>query len=188
MSLCMKKIVLYMVLIFTASTLYADVNDNDGKVWLWEEHGVSLKFTQLTPLQSEAFFIGRGFSAENAAVVGSSCMFQGIFRNDGAKTVEYNLTEWKVIQQQNLQSQYSKQILVRNYWDKKWDLLDIPDSPKIAFRWSLIPTQQQFEPEDYNWGMISFGLQPSESFDLDVTLYLNGSKLQTTILAMECAK
>jgi hypothetical protein len=132
--------------------------------WIWSEHGVSLRLIQLLPDQTRAFFLGRGFDADIADRIGRSCVFQTIFRNDGTRVVEYDQNKWSII--------YLSERLplkTREVWDREWEPLGVDDPARIAFRWSLLPTVQRFEPGDYNWGMTSFGLPPGACFDLSLT-------------------
>ena len=39
---------------------------------------------------------------------------------------------------------------------------------KLVVRWGMFPTQQEFLPGDYNWGMTAYGLPPGAVFDLEV--------------------
>jgi hypothetical protein len=152
------------------------------KSWAWHTNGVSVQLVQRLPDQTRAFFMGRGFSAEAADIIGQACVFQTIFRNDSKQAVSYDLGKWEVIHQNN-----RLPLQVRETWDGRWQTLGVSQSARIAFRWSLLPTRQRFEPGDYNWGMTSFGLVPGERFDLALTIDHGGYPVNARILAVECA-
>jgi hypothetical protein len=141
-----------------------------------------VQLVQRLPDQTRAFFMGRGFSAEPADIIGQACVFQTIFRNDSKQAVSYDLGKWEVIHQDN-----RLPLRVRETWDEQWQTLGVSQSARIAFRWSLLPTRQRFEPGDYNWGMTSFGLVPGEQFDLALTIDYGGHPVHARILAVECA-
>lgn len=65
--------------------------------WTWARDGVSVQLLQLLPDQTRAFFLGRGFSGPEADRISRSCVFQTIFRNDGARPVVYDLGEWSLL-------------------------------------------------------------------------------------------
>jgi len=179
-------IIIFLVSI-TTSTL-AEVTtgveeETDLRFWSWERRGISLQLTQRTPDQTEAFFIGRGFSSEKSKMVGESCVFQAVFRNSSNDHLEYSLEHWDVIYKQEIMMP-----LHRNYWEQRWIEESVSNASRIAFRWSLLPTVQRFEPGDYNWGMISFGLNPGAEFDLSIRMK-HGDKVVTEKLAgMQCAE
>ena len=168
---------------FVSADVYNATNPETGLAsWTWQDRGVSLQLRQLLPDQTRAFFLGRGFRAVEADRVGRACVFQTIFRNDGLKPVEYDLTGWSV--------HYKGKRLpmkTREVWERYWQELNIEKGPRIAFRWALLPTRQRFEPGDYHWGMTSFGLAPGKRFDLSLTMRLGDEPVSAGITGMTCA-
>ncbi len=153
------------------------------KSWTWHGDGVSLQLAQRLPDQTRAFFLGRGFPAQAADVIGRACVFQTIFRNDGSKPMSYDLGDWVVHYRDR-----TMPVLVRHAWESRWQAMGIDQSARIAFRWSLLPTRQRFEPGDYNWGMTSYGLEPGEHFDLALTVDLGGQPVTARMQSIECAR
>ncbi len=150
--------------------------------WEWREAGVSMQLVQRLPDQTRAFFQGRGFTSKDSDIIGRACVFQTIFRNDGVAPMAYDLDQWHLSYMgQNLPIQ------TRERWEKKWQVNGVSQAARIAFRWSLLPTRQRFESGDYNWGMTSFGLPPGESFDLTLSVTLNGNSVTRTIPGIVCA-
>ena len=133
-----------------ASALSAEVGtsrdpDTGLTSWTWRHQGVSVQLVQRLPDQTRAFFLARGFNAEAADLIGRSCVFQTIFRNDGKRPVAYDLGEWMVHYQGE-----DLGLRTREVWDREWQAQGIDQPARIAFRWSLLPTVQRFEPGDYN--------------------------------------
>ena len=150
--------------------------------WTWRDHGVSLQLVQRLPDQTRAFFLGRGFGTEEADRIARSCVFQTIFRNDGKLPVEYDMNDWNAVSQGK-----RLPIQTREAWDRTWQEQNIQQGPRIAFRWSLLPTTQQFEPGDYNWGMTSYGLPPGVQFDLSLLIQVDGKTIGGRIPSVQCA-
>ncbi len=150
--------------------------------WTWREQGISIQLVQRLPDQTRAFFLGRGFETEVADLVGRACVFQTIFRNDGDQPVSYDLGDWCVYYKGARRS-----LRTREVWARKWQALGIDQAARIAFRWSLLPTVQRFEPGDYNWGMTSFGMSPGAEFDLSLVIDVDGKPIAGEIQAVECA-
>jgi hypothetical protein len=175
------------VLALLAATVSAEVvtgEDPDTGLlsWAWRHQGVSVELVQRLPDQTRAFFLGRGFGGEAADLIGRSCVFQTIFRNDGQRPVAYDLADWSV-----RRGGEDTGLLTREVWDRQWEARDVGQAQRIAFRWSLLPTVQRFESGDYNWGMTSFGLPPGERFDLSLTVSLDGTPITAEIPKVVCA-
>ncbi|MCG6859744.1 MAG: hypothetical protein LJE70_00410 [Chromatiaceae bacterium] len=151
--------------------------------WTWIHEGVSVQLRQLLPDQTRAFFLGRGFGRDEADRIGRSCVFQTIFRNDGARPVEYDLDTWSVGHQNG-----RLKVRTREVWDPEWVARGVDDAARIAFRWALLPSVQGFEPGDYNWGMTSVGLAPGEQFDLSITVNIAGEPVATEVPSILCAE
>ena len=75
----------------------------------------------------------------------------------------------------------------REDWRGEWEALGVPQSARIAFEWALYPTEQQYRPGDYNWGMSAMDLAPGTRFDLEVVWHQHGERRSTVIRGMECA-
>ena len=151
-------------------------------IWEWREAGVSMQLVQRLPDQTRAFFQGRGFTGEAADIIGRACVFQTIFRNDGTEPITYDMDEWYLFFKGR-----DLPVQTRERWEKRWQVEGVSQAARIAFRWSLLPTRQRFEPGDYNWGMTSFGLLPGETFDLTLSVTLNGNPVTGVIPGIVCA-
>jgi hypothetical protein len=150
--------------------------------WEWHEGGVSLRLLQLLPDQTRAFYQGRGFSSEQADIIAKHCLFQTIFRNEGTEPITYDLDEWRITHQGG-----SNTLLSREHWRERWRNADVSQAARIAMEWALLPTQQRFEPGDYNWGMTSYGLAPGAVFDLTLVIRRHGEVMTARIPGIVCA-
>lgn len=158
-------------------------DDESGQSrWEWREAGVSMQLIQRLPDQTRAFFLGRGFMRAEADAIGSTCVFQTIFRNDGSQRLSYDLNDWRVVRHPE-----SLSLLTREYWDARWATEEVSQEARIALRWSLLPTRQSYQPGDYNWGMTSFGLPPGAAFDLSLRVSIGGTSVTATLPGIVCA-
>jgi len=135
--------------------------------WHYTGDGVSFKLVQRLPDQTRAFFLARGFGAREADEIARACVFQTIFRNtDGPGfpgAIEYDLADWRI-----RHSGRWRPLKAKAAWERQWQERGVAQAPRIAFRWSLLPTRQHFDPGDYNWGMSVYGLPPGSVFDLQL--------------------
>ncbi|MCO6413265.1 MAG: hypothetical protein J5I92_11010 [Thiogranum sp.] len=140
--------------------------------------------TQRLPDQTRAFFLARGFDAESAELVATQCVFQSMFRNTGSKgsgAVDIDLDDW-VVEANDERSR----LLTRGKWEAILESSGLQPAAMIAFTWSLLPTRQSYQPDDYNWGMTSYGLAPGMKFNLGFTWRHNGQLREGMLRGVEC--
>lgn len=184
-----SPLVLLLAAFGFASAGYAEIKtgarpDTGLKFWRWEDQGVLLELTQRLPDQTRGFFQARGFDAAAADRAGTACIFQSMFRNVGTAgdgRVEIDLTQWRVVSNGT-----KTPMLLREDWEAVWQQNDVAQASRIAFEWSLLPTRQSYDPQDYNWGMTSYGLPPGSTFDLEFSWTRNGKPYQGRIQNIEC--
>jgi hypothetical protein len=154
------------------------------RYWEWRGEGALLRLTQRLPDQTRAFFLGRGFGAEDADHIARRCVFQTMFKNiapRGTEALEFDLEQWRVHSAED-----TGVLLTREHWARLWEKRDVPRAARIAFEWSLLPTRQRYQPGDFNWGMTSYGLEPGSRFDLDFFWSRDGVHHRGRIEGVEC--
>ena len=162
--------------------------DEDAKLpfWEWQSEAMSIRLVQRLPDQSRAYFMARGFDKTHAERIATSCVFQTVYKNTAtagtAHVIEFNLNQWKV----QFAGQ-SRSLKLREHWQQEWEKEKVAQGAQIAFQWSLLPTQQRYQPQDYNWGMTVFDLPPATKFDLLIVWKHNGREQSATIPQIECA-
>lgn len=158
--------------------------DSGLKTWSAGRNGVSLELTQITPDQARAFFLGRGFAADEAEHYASACVFMTVLRNDAAPAaITYNLAEWRAVST-NRQARPPK---LKEDWLREWDARKLAQPHRIAFEWSQLPTVQSFEPGDWNQGMTTFSLPRGSRFDLVYRWTENGRQHKNLLKGVRCA-
>ena len=184
----MRLMIIFLLMLLSwagmaVASLTMEVGEKTGlRTWQWNHDGVSLRLVQRLPDQTRAYLQGRGFPADVADELATSCFFGSMFRNDGKQPLDFDLTTWKVVNKARENS-----MLVREYWKRTLQDKPIPKAARIALNWSLMPTVQHFQPGDYNWGMTVYGLPPGESFDLQLQVRLDGQIYRETLVGLQCA-
>ena len=158
--------------------------DTGLRSWTWKSEGVRFELKQLLPDQTRAFFLARGFDADSADRFATSCVFQSVFENTGSPgsgSVRFDQRSWRVRVQGR-----TRPMPVRADWAAEWEDRGLSPAARIAFEWSLLPTIQQYEPGDYNWGMTSYALLPGTGFDLEFSWDRDGEGYQGLLQGLEC--
>ena len=154
----------------------------------WSGKGLRLELAPLSLDLVRAFFIGRDFSAADADYIAKAgCIFRSAIGNSGKTNsdpkISIQLKKWRIIQ-----ADQHKPPMTREDWADVWKKRGVDQSPAIAFHWALYPTEQQYSPTDYNWGLISFAMPPGTKFDLEVTWLMSGKRQQKLLKNLECGK
>jgi hypothetical protein len=155
--------------------------------WELQTESMTFRLVQRLPDQTRAYFSGRGFSKEDVEYIASYCVFQTIFTNtasaDSQHLIQYDASDWQVMYKNKQQS-----LVLRENWRPVWQQRKAKKPQRIAFEWSLLPTVQQYQPADYNWGMTTYKLPHGATFDLKIFWTLNGKKHNATIDKLQCAQ
>jgi hypothetical protein len=173
--------------ILSAATLGTGI-DEQAQLPYWEirDEGMSLRLVQRIPDQSRAFFLARGFSSEQVEQVAGRCVFQTVFRNISHEAqpspLRYQQRDWKVHHPGR-----EAGILTRADWASLWEQEGATPAARIAFQWALLPSEQTYEPGDYNWGMTMIDLPPGSRFDLEITWVQFGESRSMLVEDMQCA-
>jgi hypothetical protein len=68
-----------------------------------------------------------------------------------------------------------------------WSDEDADPAARLVIRWGMFPTQQEYLPGDYNWGLTAYGIPPGSQFDLEVTWQQGGVPHRGEIKDIVCA-
>lgn len=187
-----KTVCLLGMFVYTLPGSAAEITtgtDEQAQLPYWQvsDIGMSLRLVQRLPMQTRGFFLARGFSKAQTERIAQSCVFQTVFKNLSADSpkksaLTYNLNDWQVLYKGE-----QRTLKTREEWAKEWQQEAVPKPVQLAFEWALYPTQQVYQPGDYNWGMTVYNLPPVSVFDLKVVWQQFGKQHQTTIRNMRCA-
>lgn len=154
------------------------------KTWRWSEDGISVRLTQIVPEQVRGFYMGRGFSQSDAELIAGDCIFQTVIRNDSrSDKVQVDLRRWRVAAGPD-----SLRPKTREDWGELWRERNSATAARLAFRWALFPTVQEFDHGDWNMGMSSYGLAPGTRFNLELSFTVGEQTLRGQIKSIECAE
>ncbi len=172
-------------LAWAGETLHERNPDSGLESWKTARNGVVVELTQLTPDQSRAFFMGRGFAREDAGHYATACVFMTVLRNDAAPAaIHYRLAEWRAV----VPGRGGQPPKLKEDWMAEWTARGLPAAQKIAFEWSQFPSEQTFEPGDWNQGMSTFMLPPGGRFDLVLRWTVQGRNEEHILKGVRCAQ
>ncbi|HRH81606.1 MAG TPA: hypothetical protein PLW81_11225 [Thiobacillaceae bacterium] len=136
--------------------------DTGARTWETRAQGVTLRLTQILPDQARAFYLNRGFGAGDVEPYATACVFMTVLRNDAAPgAVAFALRDWRL-------GVAGGELPLRPVedWMALWQQRGLPEAARIAFRWAQFPPEQEYEPGEWNQGMLAVGLPPGARFDL----------------------
>lgn len=159
---------LLMPLPCAAEVLRSANEENGLEKWHFIEGDIEIELVQRLPDQTRALFMNHAFSREVIEQLAQSCMFQTIIRNSGksstGQAVTVDLTQWRM-----QHAGKTGNILLKEPLLASWSDDDADPAAKLVIRWGMFPTQQEYLPGDYNWGLTAYGIPPGSRFDLVVT-------------------
>ncbi|VAW76211.1 hypothetical protein MNBD_GAMMA12-1862 [hydrothermal vent metagenome] len=180
-----KFLTILFAITVIASPIFAGVRTGIDKVaklpyWELNEKGIRFRLVQRLPDQIRAFFLKRGFSLKYAELIAQSCVFQTVFHNQalmGSKqNITYDQNQWVL-----LRGKIKSKMKTREDWGQFWAATSVKMSAKIAFKWSMLPSKQIYQPEDHNWGLSIFNFKPGVKFSLKMS-WRQGNVLKTKII------
>jgi hypothetical protein len=160
--------------------------DNGLQGWHFSSSDVEIELIQRLPDQTRALFMNHEFSRAVIEQLALSCMFQTIIRNTGTpgtdRTVSVDLAQWRMRHDGNRGGILLKEPLLASWSDEQ-----ASPAARLVVRWGMFPTQQDFQPGDYNWGLTAYGIPPGSRFDLEVVWMEDGERLSAEIADIFCA-
>ena len=185
--LCLVTMLLMMAMAVTAGEVKRSVNEENGlQGWHFSDSDIEIELIQRLPDQTRALLMNHKFSREVIEQMALSCMFQTIIRNTGKsaanRVVSIDLTEWRMLHDGKIRKPLMKEPLLDSWTDA-----DADPAAKLVVRWGMFPTQQEYLPGDYNWGLTAYGIPPGATFDLDVAWREGGALRRGEIKGVVCA-
>ena len=160
--------------------------ENGLEKWHFIKGDIEIELVQRLPDQTRAMLMKHEFSSEVVEFMATSCMFQTIIRNNGksgsGESVSVDLTLWRM-QHAGRQSG----ILLKEPLIESWSDQQASQKARLVVRWGMFPTQQEYLPGDYNWGLTAYGIPPAAQFDLEVNWNEADKQYTGTIHDIICA-
>ena len=168
---CTSGLLFFLLLIplLCGAEVLRSANEENGlEKWHFIDRDIEIELVQRLPDQTRALFMNHTFSREVIEQLALSCMFQTIIRNTGKsgaeQTISIDLTQWRMQHAGKTSGILQKEPLLASWSDE-----DADAAAKLVIRWGMFPTQQEYLPGDYNWGLTAYGIPPGSRFDLAVT-------------------
>ena len=166
--------------------LHSVDDDNGLQKWHFIDGDIEIELVQRLPDQSRALFMKHEFSRDVVEDLALSCMMQTIIRNSGksgsGQAVLIDLAQWRM-QHKGRESG----IRLKEQWLASWSDEQASPAARLIVRWGLFPTQQEYLPGDYNWGLTTYGIAPGSVFDLAVSWEEGGEPRSGKINDIVCA-
>lgn len=169
-------------------TRCGETGDLDPDVLRWQGGGLCLETAPLSHDLVRSFFAGRGFDTVAVEhIIQDGCVFRSAIGHQASEPTAAAITidqnEWRLFVDGDV-----RKLRTRADWQSVWQNLNVETTPRVAFKWALFPPYQEFEPADYNWGMITFGLAPGTRFDLEVVWREGAERRVKLFKNLECAQ
>ena len=145
--------------------------------WKAQHPGFSLQFIQLLPDYVRAVYGARGLPQEVVELMAGYCVFGTIIKNESADVLGYRVADWHYFTADG----QSHPVKTKTQWLKEWQDMG------VAFRWSLLPDEQQFSAGDWSQGFTTLPLAPGTIFKLNYQWTQQGKTHNGTFEQLQCA-
>ncbi|HHH43950.1 MAG TPA: hypothetical protein ENK49_07420 [Gammaproteobacteria bacterium] len=145
--------------------------------WQVREPGFSMQLLQLLPDYVRATYMARGLPPDLVETVAGYCVFGTIITNDSQHRLSYRVADWRYITSDGK----AHRLKTKTQWVSEWK------ERGVAFRWSILPDDQTFEPGDWSQGFTTIALPPGSTFDLVYSWRYQGETREGKLEGLRCA-
>jgi hypothetical protein len=146
--------------------------------WKAEHDAFSLELIQVVPDYVRAVYASRGLPPELIERVVEYCVFGTIVRNTSDQAISWRTADWHYVTADGKRHP----IKPKSAWVQEWRKLG------SAFRWTLLPDEQTYEPGDWGQGFLTLTLEPGQRFDLEYAWLSRDQRFEGRIENAYCAK
>lgn len=115
----------------------------------YDSDKLTVHLSPRTPRQIAAFYAARGFGEAMVDKLRQQCFITVFIKNKSQQIIWLDLTQWQFHNRNG-----AVQRLDRNYWKAVWQRMQIPLAHQSTFRWTLLPEQLDFRPDEREGGNI----------------------------------
>lgn len=115
----------------------------------YESSLLKVKIATNAPQPISAFYEARGFHKNMINILEQQCFVTVYIKNKSRDFIWLDLSQWKF---SNADGEITR--LDRQYWKARWQTMKIPLAHQSTFRWTLLPEQLNFHPNEHEGGNI----------------------------------
>jgi len=96
-----------------------------------------------TPEQMAAFYEARGFPKNAIELITETCFITVHIENKGRQVTWLDTANWRLISNNRALA-----ILGTDYWNRKWEEIDLPQANRSTFYWTQLPAVVDLQPDE----------------------------------------
>lgn len=157
----------------------------DASGYTYESEILKLTIKPRTAQQMSAFYEGRGFPADSVALTRTACFFTVGIKNKTRDVLWLDTANW-----QFSSASGPLQAISRDEWRQHWQKIGLEQSFQSTFRWTLLPEQLDFQPDEREGGNITLP-RTDKAFTLHASFISGkdkqGARTMVEIKDLRCA-
>ena len=110
---------------------------------------VRIRLTARTPDQIRAFYEARGFPPDALKELAQTCFITIGILNKSRRVVWHKLDHWIFYSNGEELTRFR-----RKHWNQRWQALAVRAGLRATFRWTLLPEELDFQPDEGEGGNI----------------------------------
>ena len=152
----------------------------------FENHQLKLRIKSRTPHQMAAFYEARGFPLTMIKKINKVCFFTIGIKNKTRTILWHDLGKWKFTSNGKSVERFD-----RTYWKTLWQSMNIPMASHSTFRWTLMPEQLDFRPQESEGGNITLPRGPL-NYNIEAVFQIGADKtvplIKVKLTGVRCAE
>jgi len=183
MSYLVKFIPIIFLLNFSFTELVYAKKDSKP---VYKSKQLQVSLSPRKPEQMAAFYEGRGFSKEMINLLKQQCFITVGIHNKSNDIIWHDLSNWTFQTAGKTINDYE-----RSHWKQLWKKMKIPMAHQSTFRWTLLPPELDFRPNEHEGGNIIFPYTETEillTAEFRTKSDKTGKPIKITINNIFCAK
>ncbi|WP_126456544.1 hypothetical protein [Sulfuriflexus mobilis] len=118
---------------------------------VFETKALKLVLIPRSAQQMAAFYEGRGFPAEAISQTREACFFTVGLHNKTQGSLWLDTANWQF----QTDDGGPLQAISREAWQQRWQAMKLPLAYQSTFRWTLLPAELDFQPDEREGGNIT---------------------------------
>lgn len=175
---CCLGLLFCLPLLLSAGEVQQHTDPDTGLLsWQIREPGFGMQLLQVLPDYVRATYSARGLPPDVVETVAGYCVFGTIVTNDSQQQLSYRVADWRYVTKDGK----SHPLKTKTQWVNEWK------DQGVAFRWSILPDDQTFEPGDWSQGFTTIPLPPGSVFDLVYSWRYQSETHEGKLEGLRCA-
>jgi hypothetical protein len=153
---------------------------------VFEDPRLTVRVLPRSPQQVAAFYEARGFPPAMRTLIMAQCFLTVRIHNTSQDVIWLDLADWRFV---GVEGQILRRD--RDWWKAQWRDMNAPLPSQSTFRWTLLPEQLDFRPDEAEGGNVTL-IRTAAPFRLEADFVIGaergGEMIRMKLEGLHCAE